>query len=112
MKINYPKSDLYPEETCPWPTYLEINPRTKVLSADWDSGTGWTAVWSRKLFRWSLPSVYLKREAIVRLMDRIAPLASRICDDEPGTTAFEEAVEAISEILAEDPLDSDLIKES
>ena len=90
MKITKPESYLYhkyPTQLQPQPTYIELDPEAETLRADWDSEIGNAvpvAVWHGRICRYTLPSAYLRAEAIAWFMDEIAPYAQRVCDGYSG----------------------------
>lgn len=73
----------YPTQTQPQGTYLDLDPSEETLRADWNSEIGNAIpvdVWHGRIRRYTLPSAYLRSDAIGALMDEVAPLAQRVCD--------------------------------
>lgn len=71
----------YKSQTTAQPCYVQLDPRTGELSADWDStiGSGGPeAVAHGRLRRWSIPA--LKGPAANALLDELESLAQRVCD--------------------------------
>lgn len=85
MQIEYPDSSCYcryPRQTEPQDVFVELNPETETLRADYDSEIGGAVpegVWHGRVLRWLVPNA-LKPQAWVDLLDSIVPLAQRVCD--------------------------------
>ncbi len=86
LTITHPTTHLYNRyqgQTQPQRTYLELDPESRALRADWDAEIGNAvpmAVYHRLIRRYYIPCPYLTAEAIGRVMDEVAPLAARVCD--------------------------------
>lgn len=62
------------------PTYLEVDLTSREISAGYHAGSGTPGqVWNGFIRRYDIP--LLTADAANRLMERVAPLAERMCDD-------------------------------
>lgn len=88
------------------PTYLEVDLTSREISAGYHAGSGTPGqVWNGFIRRYDIP--LLTADAANRLMERVAPLAERMCDDwseEIGRGGRAEAVLGADGRAAEDEL--------
>ena len=88
------------------PTYLEVDLTSREISAGYHAGSGTPGqVWNGFIRRYDIP--LLTADAVNRLMERVAPLAERMCNDwseEIGRGGRAEAVLGADGRAAEDEL--------
>ena len=89
ITVKYPAHHLYkryPGQTTPQETYIDLDLRVGVLSADTNPEVGNAVpmpVWEGKVRRYPLPSPLLTASAIAQILDDITPMAQQIIDDMP-----------------------------
>lgn len=98
------------------PTYVDVDLTSREISAGYHAGNGTPGqVWNGFIRRYDIP--LLTADAVNRLMERVAPLAERMCDDwreETGRGGRAEAVlgadgrAAEAELIAALPGDEDV----
>jgi hypothetical protein len=111
---KHPLYRIYPRQLNPQDAYIELDPESAELSADWNAEVGNAIpmpVYHRRILRYPV-TPYLTSEEANTLMEEISPLALIVCNEYSEawdgsnmvgqlTEEGEEASEAIREICAE-----------